>query len=307
MISSVFARGALLSSAAIFVSASAGAQGNPQSPLPPVTVEAPQQKRAAAVRPPQRSAANARGRPAFAIATVAPVAADLARGTGADGPHRAAGAARHSADARAASPRSRRGLPELDRRQYHQGHSRLRARRLRAAEMGRRHAALDPRLRPVAQFPSARRPALHGRHPDQHLGRLWRFPGNRSDRLQICRGLQGRQRAAVRRQFARRRDQFRHADRARSHPERRVGRCRRLRLSPLAGQCRRRQRPVGWFRHRFDPGSGRLPRSQQWHSQRGVSGNVGYQFSPDVETRFYFNANEVRQRIPGCGRPRPPR
>jgi len=30
-----------------------------------------------------------------------------------------------------------------------------------------------------------------------------------------------------------------------------------------------------------------------------LSGNVGYQFSPDVETRFYLNANEVRQRIPG--------
>lgn len=34
------------------------------------------------------------------------------------------------------------------------------------------------------------------------------------------------------------------------------------------------------------------------HSTR-ASGNVGYQFSPDVETRFYLNANEVRQRIPG--------
>jgi iron complex outermembrane receptor protein len=34
------------------------------------------------------------------------------------------------------------------------------------------------------------------------------------------------------------------------------------------------------------------------HSTR-VSGNVGYQFSPDAETRFYLNANEVRQRIPG--------
>lgn len=30
-----------------------------------------------------------------------------------------------------------------------------------------------------------------------------------------------------------------------------------------------------------------------------VSGNVGYQFSPDFETRFYLNANDVRQRIPG--------
>jgi iron complex outermembrane receptor protein len=34
------------------------------------------------------------------------------------------------------------------------------------------------------------------------------------------------------------------------------------------------------------------------HATR-VSGNVGYQFSPEFETRFYLNANEVRQRIPG--------
>jgi iron complex outermembrane receptor protein len=34
------------------------------------------------------------------------------------------------------------------------------------------------------------------------------------------------------------------------------------------------------------------------HATR-LSGNVGYQISPDVETRFYLNANEVRQRIPG--------
>ncbi|MGB3867236.1 MAG: TonB-dependent receptor, partial [Xanthobacteraceae bacterium] len=34
------------------------------------------------------------------------------------------------------------------------------------------------------------------------------------------------------------------------------------------------------------------------HSTR-VSGNIGYQVSPDIETRFYLNANDVRQRIPG--------
>lgn len=34
------------------------------------------------------------------------------------------------------------------------------------------------------------------------------------------------------------------------------------------------------------------------HSTRG-SGNIGYQFSPDFETRFYIDANDVRQRIPG--------
>ncbi|ACF00542.1 TonB-dependent receptor [Rhodopseudomonas palustris TIE-1] len=30
-----------------------------------------------------------------------------------------------------------------------------------------------------------------------------------------------------------------------------------------------------------------------------LSGNVGYQITPDIETRFYLNANSVRQKIPG--------
>ena len=94
-----------------------------------------------------------------------------------------------------------------------QGRARLRAGRVRAAEVGRRHAAVDPRLGPVAQLPSARPAALHGRHPDQHRRRLRRLPGDRPDRLPLRRGLQGRQRAALRRQLARRRHQLRDADR----------------------------------------------------------------------------------------------
>jgi iron complex outermembrane receptor protein len=35
------------------------------------------------------------------------------------------------------------------------------------------------------------------------------------------------------------------------------------------------------------------------HSTR-AAGNIGYQVSPDFETRFYINANDVRQRIPGA-------
>jgi len=35
------------------------------------------------------------------------------------------------------------------------------------------------------------------------------------------------------------------------------------------------------------------------HAERG-SANAGYQLSPDAETRFYLNANIVRQRIPGA-------
>lgn len=41
-------------------------------------------------------------------------------------------------------------------------------------------------------------------------------------------------------------------------------------------------------------------RDHSWgHAERG-SANFGYQFSPDFETRFYLNANTVRQRIPGA-------
>jgi iron complex outermembrane recepter protein len=35
------------------------------------------------------------------------------------------------------------------------------------------------------------------------------------------------------------------------------------------------------------------------HAFRG-SGNIGYKITPDIETRFYFNGNSVRQRIPGA-------
>ena len=66
-----------------------------------------------------------------------------------------------------------------------------------------------------------------------------------------------------------------------------------LRLQAAAGQCRRRQRPCGRFRHRL---ARRPPdgfRDHSFGSATRGSGNVGYQFSPDVETRFYFNANEV--------------
>ncbi len=40
-------------------------------------------------------------------------------------------------------------------------------------------------------------------------------------------------------------------------------------------------------------------RDHSFGSSNALSANVGYQISPDVETRFYLNANEVRQRIPG--------
>jgi iron complex outermembrane recepter protein len=40
-------------------------------------------------------------------------------------------------------------------------------------------------------------------------------------------------------------------------------------------------------------------RDHSWGESFRGSANVGYQFSPDAETRFYINANSIRQRIPG--------
>ena len=56
--------------------------------------------------------------------------------------------------------------------------------------------------------------------------------------------------------------------------------------------------PWDGFVTAVDPGVRRL-QGPQFRQRTRVSGNVGYQFSPDAETRFYFNANEIRQRIPG--------
>ena len=62
---------------------------------------------------------------------------------------------------------------------------------------------------------------------------------------------------------------------------------------------------MGWLHYRVHPGGEWIRDHSSGHATR-VSGNIGYQFSPDVETRFYLNANDVRQRIPG-GLPGPPR
>lgn len=40
-------------------------------------------------------------------------------------------------------------------------------------------------------------------------------------------------------------------------------------------------------------------RDHSWGESTRASANLGYRLSPDVETRFYFNANDIMQRIPG--------
>jgi len=80
-LSRALTRGLMLASATATGSISAVAQIGQQAPLPPVTIDAPQQKRAAAARPPQRSATRAARMPRLGnpVAT-APVANDQARG-----------------------------------------------------------------------------------------------------------------------------------------------------------------------------------------------------------------------------------
>ena len=40
-------------------------------------------------------------------------------------------------------------------------------------------------------------------------------------------------------------------------------------------------------------------RDHSWGESTRASANLGYRLSPEVETRFYFNANDIMQRIPG--------
>ena len=40
-------------------------------------------------------------------------------------------------------------------------------------------------------------------------------------------------------------------------------------------------------------------RDHSWGESTRASANLGYQLSPNVETRFYFNVNDIMQRIPG--------
>jgi iron complex outermembrane receptor protein len=41
-------------------------------------------------------------------------------------------------------------------------------------------------------------------------------------------------------------------------------------------------------------------RDHSWGNSARGAANFGYQFSPNAETRFYFNANDIKQRIPGA-------
>ena len=127
--------------------------------LPPVTVTAPEQQRAASARPPRNAARSARTvRQARALG-----AADRWRSAGYRGGALAVLSAQQALTEINNTPGGVAVVPAAAYRNSTVANTikdilDYVARRLRAAEMGRRHKAIDPRFRPVAQFPSARRP-----------------------------------------------------------------------------------------------------------------------------------------------------
>ena len=107
-----------------------------------------------------------------------------------------------------------------------------------------------------------------------------------------------RQCAAIRRKFARRRDQLRHAERARRQASARVD-AGQLQLHARTGQTAAR-RAFDYFVTASVQHQDGFREHSSGQAMRG-NANFGYRFSPNAETRFYINANEVRQRIPRRG------
>ena len=204
-VSSVLARSFLLASAAAIVSVSAAAQTSPQASLPAITVDAPQQQRAAAARPPQRSGARSARVSRVSNPAAAPVASDQGQGTAALTVLTvAAGAARHSADTPG-------GVAIVPAEAY---------RNSTVANTIKDVLDYVPGVFAQPKWGDDTRLSIRGSGLSRnfHLRGVQLYmdgiPINTADgygdfqeidpdRLQICRGLQGRQCAAVRRQLAR--------------------------------------------------------------------------------------------------------
>ena len=213
-------RSLLLASAAAFLSFPAEAQTSSQSQLPPVTVDAPQQRRAAATRPAQPAATRTARVRRAAPATAPPGSTSAPAATGLETPPGASLTVPTTEQARAIINRIPGGVELVPDTAFKNGPANTVKDVLGwvPGVITQPKSNIDNRISirgsgSVAQLRQPRHQRLHGRHPDQHRGRPVRCLRDRSDRLPLCRGLQGRERAALRRQLAGWRDQFRHADR----------------------------------------------------------------------------------------------
>ncbi len=293
-----FVRSFLLASVAAIVSVSAAAQTSPQAPLPPVTVDAPQQKRVAAARPSRRSGAPAARASRVSNPAAAPVVNDQARGPALtvltvqqalrDIQQTPGGVAIVPAEAYRNSTVASTIKDVLD---YVPGvfaqpkwgdDTRL---SIRGSGLSRNF-----HLRGVQLYMDGIPINTADGYGDfQEIDpTAYKYVGvyKGANALQFGANSLG---GAINFVTATGRDPFPNGVSAD------MGAFGFKRLQANAGGA---NGPWDGFVTASTQASDGFRDHSNGHATR-VSGNVGYQFSPDVETRFYLNANEVRQRIPG--------
>lgn len=295
---SVFARSFLLASAAAIVSGSAAAQTSPQAALPAITVDAPQQQRAAVARPPQRSGARAARVSRATSPDVAPVAGEQARGPA------------------LTVLTVQQALREIQ--QTPGGVAIIPAEAYRNSTVANTiKDVLDyvPGVFAQPKWGDDTRLSIRGSSLSRnfHLRGVQLYmdgiPINTADGygdfqeidptaykyVAVYKGANALQfganslGGAINFVTATGRDSLPNGVSAE------MGAFGFKRLQANAGG---RNGPWDGFVTASTQASGGFRDHSNGQATR-LSGNVGYQFSPDVETRFYLNANEVRQRIPG--------
>ncbi len=216
-------------------------------------------------------------------------------------PHRGAGARGDRPHPRRRRDRPAEGHRGVARRQP-QGRARLRARRAdpTALRRRRREPVLDPRLGPAQQLPPARHQRADRRLPLRQRRRLQRLRVARAPDHQVHRGLQGRQRAPLRRQHPGRRHQPRHQDRLRRRPHREPRRGRLLRL--LQGLRRHRPgvRPARPLRELQRHGAAGLPGATASRRATGPSAPPATSSPAGATLRFDLGYVHNKEQLPGA-------
>jgi iron complex outermembrane receptor protein len=292
------ARSFLLVSAAAIVSVSAAAQTSPQAPLPAITIDAPQQKRAAVARPSQRSTARAARASRVSNPTVGPVPGDQARGPALtvltvqqalrDIQQTPGGVAIVPAEAYRNSTVANTIKDVLD---YVPGvfaqpkwgdDTRL---SIRGSGLSRNFHLRGVQLY-MDGIPINTADGYGDFQEIDPTAYKYVAVYKGANALQFGANLLG---GAINFVTATGRDPFPNGVSAD------MGAFGFKRLQANAGGA---NGPWDGFVTASAQASDGFRDHSNGHATR-LSGNVGYQFSPDAETRFYLNANEVRQRIPG--------
>ncbi|MES2194409.1 MAG: TonB-dependent receptor [Pseudomonadota bacterium] len=298
-LSRVLARRFLLASAAALVSVSAAAQTSPQAPLPPVTVDAPQKKKPAAVRTTSRPAQRT------ATASRPPASRSEPPGTGLETPAGGSLTVPATAQARALIERTPGGVALVPDTAFRNGPANTIKDVLEwvPGVITQPKSNIDNRI-------SIRGSGLTRNYGNRGINVFMDgIPINTSDGLfdlfeidptayryvEVYKGANGLRYGAN--SLGGAINFVTPTGRDASPFEARfdTGSFGYVRGQASTGGAKG---PVDWF----VTGSAQREDGFRDHSngqiERG-SANVGYRFSPDAETRFYVNANSWRQRLPG--------